>query len=362
MKRSTRSAAGATSSPRTLAGAGGALVADDELQDLVDIQPTRDRLALGHPATSSPRAAPTARLDHEISSARRRAAGAHARSHAVAALRYARLGWPVLPLHTATRDGSCSCPLAACSKPGKHPRARHGLHDATTDQTQIRSWWTTWPQANIGVATGSLFVVDADGLEGRDALARLQRAHAALPRTLEASTGRGVHLYFHAPSHVVGNSAGLLGPGLDVRGRGGYVVVPPSRHAAGHRYRWRTHRPPAPAPTWLVDLLTAVSAPAPRTAPAPVPHRGDRASRYFQAALRAELADVAAAPTGTRNDTLNRAAFRLAQLAASGHAVLDDLHAPLLDAALAAGLTEPEALATIASGLSAGHQHPRHLR
>ena len=89
---------------------------------------------------------------------------------------------------------------------------------------------------------------------------------------------------------------------------------------------------------------------------------GDRRRRYFTAALRAELADVASAAPGTRNDTLNRAAFRLAQLAASGHGSLDELTAALLDAALAAGLTDAEALATIASALRAGQQHPRPTR
>jgi hypothetical protein len=71
---------------------------------------------------------------------------------------------------------------------------------------------------------------------------------------------------------------------------------------------------------------------------------------------------VAAARPGTRNDTLNRAAFRLGQLAAAGKGNLDVLTAPLLDAALTAGLTEPEALATINSGLTAGQRHPRPIR
>jgi hypothetical protein len=67
--------------------------------------------------------------------------------------------------------------------------------------------------------------------------------------------------------------------------------------------------------------------------------------------MRAELADIASAQAGTRNDTLNRAALRLPQLAAAGHGDVDELHAPLLDAALAAGLAEAEALAAIARGL-----------
>jgi Bifunctional DNA primase/polymerase, N-terminal len=279
---------------------------------------------------------------------------------AAAALRYAALGWPVLPLHTPDHDGRCSCGRADCPKPGKHPRSRHGLRDATADAAQIRAWWATWPNANVGVATGRLVIVDVDGDHGRAALATLERAHRPLPPTLTAVTGRGVHLYFRAGAHRVANSAGRLGAGLDVRGRGGYVVAPPSLHADGHRYRWSTRRRPAPLPRWLAELLTAAR-PA-RRAPLPDPAPGDRSRRYLAAALRGEVADVATAQPGTRNDTLNRAAFRLGQLAAAGHGSPDELTGSLLNAALVAGLTEPEALATINSGLTAGQRHPRPTR
>jgi hypothetical protein len=278
-----------------------------------------------------------------------------------AAVGYAGLGWPVLPLHTPDHDSRCSCGRAHCPTPGKHPRSRHGLRDASTDAARIQAWWATWPDANVGVATGRLVIVDVDGAHGRATLAALQRAHRPLPPTLTALTGRGVHLYFHAGAHSVANSAGRLGAGLDVRGRDGYVVAPPSRHADGDRYRWSARRPPAPLPSWLTELLTA-AAPPPRRAPLPSPALGDRRRRYLAAALRGELAGVAAARPGTRNDTLNRAAFRLGQLAADGNGNLDVLTAPLLDAALTAGLTEREALATINSGLTAGQCHPRPVR
>jgi hypothetical protein len=275
-----------------------------------------------------------------------------------AALRYAEHGWPVLPLHAPRRAHTCSCRRDACPKPAKHPRSRNGLRDATTSQAQVRSWWTTWPDANIGIATGQLVVLDVDGAAGYRALTQLQREHAPLPTTLEVITGRGLHLYFDAGPHTLTNSAARLGPGLDVRGRGGYVVAPPSVHADGHRYRWRTRGTPASLPHWLAALLTAPTPPAPRRrSPRSTPD-STRAQRYFNAALRSRLAEVATAPTGARNDTLNRAAFRLAQLAASGLANVNELRGPLLDAAMAAGLSETEAAATIASGLKAGQQHP----
>jgi len=276
-----------------------------------------------------------------------------------AALRYAAHGWPVLPLHTPTRDG-CSCGHPACPKPGKHPRTRRGLRDASSDPAQIRAWWTRWPHANVALATGRLVIVDVDGPAGRAALTALERAHAPLPVTLTAATGRGAHLYFDAGQQRIASSAGRLGDGLDVRGHGGYGIVPPSLHAGGQRYRWTTRTRPARLPAWLAALLTA-AAPAPRRAPLPEA-AGDRRQRYFAVALRAELADVASAQPGARNDTLNRAAFRLAQLAAAGHGSLDELAERLLDAALASGLAEPDALATIASALRAGAQHPRPTR
>jgi hypothetical protein len=273
-----------------------------------------------------------------------------------AAARYAALGWPVLPLHTPDHTGRCSCGRAGCPTPGKHPRTRQGLRDASADPAQIQTWWVTWPNANVGLITGGPVVVDVDGTQGREALAALQRAHRPLPPTLTALTGRGMHLYFQAGEHRIANSAGRLGTGLDIRGRGGHVVAPPSLHADGHRYRWSVRRPPAPLPCWLAELLTP-AAPPPLRAPLPGRLLGDHRRRYLAAALRGEVAGVAAARPGTRNDSLNRAAFRLGQLAAAGN--LDALHAPLLDAALTAGLTEREALGTINSGLTAGQRHPR---
>jgi hypothetical protein len=264
----------------------------------------------------------------------------------------------VLPLHTPDQHGRCSCGHGDCPNPGKHPRTRHGLRDASTNAARIQAWWAGWPHANVGVATGRLVVVDVDDAHGRAALAALEHAHRRLPRTLTAATGQGAHLYFHAGEHRVANSVGRLGAGLDVRGRGGYVVARPSLHADGHRYRWSVRQRPAPLPSWLAELLTPAATP-PRPTPLPGSADGDRRRRYLLAALRGELADVAAARLGTRNDTLNRAAFRLGQLAAAGRGGREELSGRLLAAALAAGLTEAESVATINSGLAAGHRHPR---
>jgi hypothetical protein len=155
------------------------------------------------------------------------------------------------------------------------------------------------------------------------------------------------------------HSAGRLGDGLDVRGHGGCVVAPPSLHADGHRYRWRTRRRPVALPARIAQLLTASSAAPARPVRPPPANARDRRCRYFAGALRAELADVASAQPGNRNDTLNRAAFRLAQLAVNDAGTMRALEQQLLAAAQAAGLAASEALATIASALAAGQLHPR---
>src|SRR5262245_26476568 len=82
-----------------------------------------------------------------------------------AALTYAALGWAAFPCHTPTSTCSCSC-HKDCDHIGKHPRTKHGLKEATTDETTIRNWWHKWPHANIAIATGedsNLVVLDVDG-------------------------------------------------------------------------------------------------------------------------------------------------------------------------------------------------------
>lgn len=281
---------------------------------------------------------------------------AHFTSLSAAAL--ARRGWPVLACHAGF---PCSCGTA-CASPGKHPRTRRGLHDATLELAEIRRWWRRWPEANLAVRTGArpagagVVVLDVDpGHGGEASLAALVAEHGPLPATLEVATGGGGrHLWFAHPGATVPNSAGRLGPGLDVRGDGGYVVVPPSRHPAGPRYRWRP-APVATLPAWLHGLMLPPP-PRPRTGPPALARPG----AWAAAALADEAAGVRGAPEGVRNDTLNRAAFALGQLVAGGHLDEGAVAAELLDAAIAAGLGEREARATVWSGLRAGGSFPRH--
>jgi len=174
-----------------------------------------------------------------------------------AALAYAREGWAVFPVHEPNKQG-CSCGNPECEDVGKHPRTPHGFYDATTDERTIRKWWGWWPNANIGTPPAERVVLDVDGLDGICALAALEKVHAPLPETLTANTGRELHqhFYFAASDAVIRNSNGKLGPGLDVRGAGGYVILPPSLHQSGNRYAWANDLEPAPLPPWLAAAIS----------------------------------------------------------------------------------------------------------
>jgi hypothetical protein len=178
-----------------------------------------------------------------------------------AALRYAASGWRTLPLHAPDpgAPAGCTCRAPDCSTPAKHPRIREWQNRASTDEHDLRRWFGMWPQSNVAIALPDrVFVLDIDPRHDGDAtLAELEDRHGPLPATLEGTTGGGgVHIWLRAPGRVR-NSAGLLGPGLDVRGSGGYVVVAPSVHPSGGRYEWRAGtRALAPAPSWLLQLLT----------------------------------------------------------------------------------------------------------
>lgn len=143
-----------------------------------------------------------------------------------AALTYARHGVPVFPC-----------------RPNKAPRTSNGHKDATTHELTITKWWTRWPDAMIGMPTGrasGVWVLDVDLPDGPASLEAIEAQVGPLPSTLEQVTGSGGrHLFFKMEAGVeIKNSARKLGPGLDVRGEGGYVIVPPSMHLSGRRYQW----------------------------------------------------------------------------------------------------------------------------
>lgn len=148
-----------------------------------------------------------------------------------AAIKYAtQYNWAVFPVDAES----------------KRPLTPHGCKDAKKSVGAIKNWWKKWPNANVGIATGSisgLIVIDEDidrdkDLDGFQSVRRWEQVNGALPETISVITGRGgCHLYFRYSGSDINNRAGLL-EGVDVRGEGGYVVAPPSIHPNGTEYQW----------------------------------------------------------------------------------------------------------------------------
>jgi len=281
-----------------------------------------------------------------------------------AALTYAARGWPVFPTHhpITSRRGpvACSCGHADCTSIGKHPRTKEGLKNATLDVKQIQEWWNRWPQAGVAIRTGTasgLVVVDIDPEHGGDdSLTALRSEHGPLPigRTVRTGSG-GTHLYFRHPGPALPNTAGRLGPGLDTRADGGYVIAPPSRHRSGGTYKVTGHGQVIPdLPTWV---LRALQPPLPKPSPErPTP---ENATAWARAAVDGELERLRHAPEGTRNDTLNRVAYRLGQIIGGGALVEHDIEPLLIENGIALGLRQREVVTTVHSGLRAGEGSPR---
>lgn len=164
-----------------------------------------------------------------------------------AALDCAKRGWRVFPVRPQAKE----------------PLVKNWSTLATTDQKQIVNWWTQFSTANIGIATGKqsgLFVLDVDGGEGYASLRALETERGELPGTVTSKTGSGgLHFFFQYPAFDLRNSAGKLGPCLDVRGEGGYIIAAGSIHPNGRHYEWDSDGHPddlgvAEAPPWLLNL------------------------------------------------------------------------------------------------------------
>jgi hypothetical protein len=299
------------------------------------------------------------------------------------ALGYASRGIPVLPLHyplphhrqlqPVTGDpqppagSGCSCQDPGCGQPAKHPLGAlvpHGVKDATCNRARILAWWTRHPQANIGLATGHTFdVLDIDGPEGEQAIRELAATHGLQSCGPLVRTGGGGWHYYLAPTGL-GNAQPYGLDHVDWRGRGGYVVAPPSRHASGHPYQWAFGRdldtPLAEVPAPLRARLERRSpqrSPGPAQLPATSAAPGDG---YARAALAEEFALVAAAPVGHRNRQLWESTRNLYNLVATGTLDPHQVDQALLAAAERCGLLAEEprqTRRTLASGRQVGLAH-----
>src|SRR5262249_39116947 len=128
-----------------------------------------------------------------------------------------------------------------CLPRDKRPATPNGVKSATTDLDTIRRWWQHDAQFNVAIATGTasgIFAVDVDGVDAEAEPRRRALPHGAPPPTVQVTPGRGRHVYFRMPTTDIRNPTGKLGPGLDIRATGGYVLAPPSIHPTGRRYEW----------------------------------------------------------------------------------------------------------------------------
>ena len=226
----------------------------------------------------------------------------------------AKLGVPVFP-----------CTLE------KKPLDKGGFHTATHEPDAILKAFHRPGADMIGMPTGlpsGLVVIDVDVRPDRSGMDWLDENREALPftRTHKTRSG-GLHLIFKRPEGVViRNSAGRIAPGVDVRGDGGYVIMPPSPG-----YSMADQTAPAEMPLWLIKACMTPEHEAREYQRPDADHSGS--SRYGLVALEAECKAIRAAPFGMQEVTLNNAALKIGALVAGGHLLHSVARAELLAAA-----------------------------
>ena len=239
-------------------------------------------------------------------------------------------------------------PVFPCLPGGKRPLTAHGFHDATTDPGQVEGWWRQHPKANLAVRTGAasgVVVVDVDVHGSVDGYRAFERAHrtglVSGWQLLVATPSGGMHAYYPAAAGKEQRSWQVARAGIDFRGDGGYIVVPPSTvptNGGSGRYRVRRVSPGESSvldSDRLRDFLD----------PRPTPHRGSGREVERSADVSRLTAWVAARGEGERNRGLFWAACRLAENSIPALEALDVLAA----AASEAGLGEREITATVRS-------------
>ncbi|MDA8287362.1 MAG: bifunctional DNA primase/polymerase [Actinomycetota bacterium] len=272
---------------------------------------------------------------------------------AAAAHSYARHGIPVFPLR-----GKDKIPLFPRSEGGQ------GYKDATTDTRKVLEWWRRYPTANIGMPTGTasgLLVVDIDPRHGGDvSLASFLDEHGlrtAFERTRQISTPTGGRHYYFAidPAAPAASTASRLGDGIDTRGEGGYVVVPPSLRRDGV-YEVINDVRPFEIPDVLLDMLR----PKPRVYEAPV-EISDR-PEHVGTWLGDMASRVATCPPGARNERANAISYYVGMRVGWGWLDEATAHSAMVSAAMQAGLSAREADTVVshslASGISQGGAEP----
>lgn len=285
-----------------------------------------------------------------------------------ARLHYSR-GWNVIPGHSLTAGGRCTCGNRNCSSPGKHPRIdwdEYATRRSTVEE--LAEWWRRWSDANIAAVTGHTSgraVLDIDGEQG---WLSLLEAGIELPPTVTVESGRdyAAHMHFTYPEAAEIPSAVGVFPKVDVRADPGIIILPGSDHVSGKVYRFKEGHSPddleeAPFPGEIRSLLKA-NKPKPigQATVKPACKYTPARDAYCQAALEEECAKVAAAPEGERNSTLNAAAFVIGTLVGAGFPERGAI-AALNRAGLACGLPADEVERTVVRSLEEGRAKPRDL-
>ncbi|MDH7640536.1 bifunctional DNA primase/polymerase [Sphingomonas oryzagri] len=327
-----------------------------------------------------------------------------------AALQYARQGWPVFPCRECDGEPYVNSKGETKTPKAKAPYIGNGCSGATVDEKTIVGWWRRWPNAMIGIAMGrnGLFAVDFDPRVEEDVdpntgeVTRREFTLDQLKAETEAQIGceipsslvsvtpsGGVHVYLRQPAEGESiRNRGTLPLHVDVRGKGGYVIAPPSvivepcADATAGRYRWLRGKydvEPVEAPAGLIEALRAPKAGKPKNAagdqPATASHpSGSRPSatwaaddaattivrRYALSALEAEAKALASTPLGNRDNQSNASGFVIGQLVGAGAISESVARAALHDAVSAFG--DPVARrSAVDRGLAAGIADPRDL-
>lgn len=246
-------------------------------------------------------------------------------------------------LSAALAQAVAGVPVFPCNPSTKAPLVEGGFQSATTDEDVIRRWWEKWPSAMIGMPTGAvtgIFVLDIDikdGYSGFVSLFTVEGTYQSLPVTKTVTTpSRGEHRYFKYPADIeVKCSTSKVGRCLDIRGQSGYVIIPPSRNAAGKCYE-ESPADIADAPDWLINLILG------------------RGISSFEKKVRNATTNIRQAESGTRNETLNREAFQIALAIGDGEGEVLVAHSALSAAAAEIGLDATEIERTLRSAFSAG--------
>lgn len=260
------------------------------------------------------------------------------------AMKYAALGWKVLPLAPGSKVPAI--------------KGGHAVKDASAYEDDIRAWGRLHRDANIGIACGlpsGIIVIDVDPRNGGEASMRALTAKGrVIPPCPRARTGNGGwHLFMRFDPRVAG-SKNKLGAGIDVKSTGGYVVgapswIRPSQSGPGGSYRWEVSPFDVEVPRlpiWAASMLAPIQRPKPT-------YESDPGGGDIEALARF----VAAAPEGERNNRLHWAACRVGELVSRHKVSAASSIQRLSQAAAACGLKGPEVLATIQSGLKSGETH-----